>query len=475
MAQSDNTTLDLLRPSREGSGAWLVAILIAGCVQLAAGWWAIQYQHPYIVAVPLIVLGAIVCFSWPRAGLFILTGSWFLPFETFGIPGVYPADAIMMIVAASYVCGQLVKGNPVIPKTRLNGMIAIFMAVYALSLANAVDFGPGVKSWFRHLQLFVLFIVVAGLSDRKVLHNCLALFLVICCVVSVPNILGFLQTAGRERVFGPAGIHFSGFLAVGAAPVMAFALLERRSGRRLFYLGILGLFIFAQIANQSRGAMIQLLSGVGFVVVVAWLWDRRHGFSSVRRRILAATGAMGLASILMIVVAGPQVGRAIDRYTSQSGNERYTLQLREFLWGSAFRLFLQHPVLGTGPAQSVRLASYLPELRFDPSEAHTRGLGVHNSILQYLAEAGILGSVALAILLWRAVSLGKPILRCSRNPDEAAWEIGVWGAVFVIVSRYLYEGHLFYSISGMTTVTFLAYLSNINSRLSSSKTPESHQ
>ena len=213
-----------------------------------------------------------------------------------------------------------------------------------------------------------------------------------------------------------------------------------------------------QIANQSRGAMIQMLSGITFVVIVAWLLDRRWGVGVIRRRIRNVSAAVVLASLMVIVVMGPELYRVLDRYSSKSGNELLTLKLREFLWGAALQIFVDHPVIGVGPAQSVRITSYLPELKFDPTEIHVRGIGVHNSLLQYLAESGLVGSLCLASFLWRSLSMGRAFLQHEPSPSHTKWEIGLWGIVFVIVTRYLYEGHLFYSISGMTTVTFIGFL-----------------
>jgi hypothetical protein len=47
--------------------------------------------------------------------------------------------------------------------------------------------------------------------------------------------------------------------------------------------------------------------------------------------------------------------------------------------------------------------------------------------------------------------------------------LALWGAVFVIVTRYLYEEHIFYSLSGISTVIFFALLHNIR------RSPESSE
>jgi O-antigen ligase len=87
-------------------------------------------------------------------------------------------------------------------------------------------------------------------------------------------------------------------------------------------------------------------------------------------------------------------------------------------------------------------------------------------VLGYLAETGVVGSVFLLLLLWAALRLGRGMISETRDETEAMWRVGIWSVVFVIVTRYLYEGHLFYSISGMTAVTFFAFLFVIRGNLS---------
>lgn len=248
---------------------------------------------------------------------------------------------------------------------------------------------------------------------------------------------------------------------------------ESRAWQRRLWGALFLLFIAAQVANQSRGAILQLLSGILFVFWVSYRWGRAHAPEMMRARLRGLSGAMVVAAVIVMAVAGPAIVHVSHRFTAEGSSDAFTLKTRAFLWTSAFRVFLAHPIIGVGPAQALSLVSYRPELHFETVEPLARGLGIHNSVLAYLAESGIVGSILLAMLLWRALSLGRGIIRGVPDPIEAGWHVGLWGMVFVIVTRYLYEGHLFWSISGMTTATFIAMLHNIRRAPANANVPAS--
>lgn len=435
-----------------------ILLLLAIILQAFSAWMAIRAEL-YWAFLPLGLTLSVLCFAWPRVGLVILVASWFFREAIFGIPGFFPADYFMLVTAFGYVVRQVALGRNLIPGTPLNFLIVLWMAVYALPLiTNAIDLGAGLKYWFRHWQMFFLFFIIVEIADKALIRRCLRLFLSLCVVIGIGNIAVIMIVDSGSRVFGPAGVLFSGFLALAAALLTSHLLLDEDVGRRRFWALCLVICVLAEMANQSRGAMVQLLTGVVAVVVITWLWDRRHSESVLRGRIRMLGGAFLITGILVLAIAAPLIQRVLERYSSRSGSELHTLQMRGFLWRSAVQVFREHPLLGVGPAQSLHLTQYLPNLRFDPVESSVRGVGVHNSVLEYLAESGLIGSIILFCILWRSVALGRYVFRLRRNSGDAVWMIGIWGAVFVIVTRYLYEGHLFYSISGMTTAAFIAML-----------------
>ncbi|HUU47131.1 MAG TPA: O-antigen ligase family protein [Acidobacteriota bacterium] len=423
-----------------------------GSAVAALTWGGIWLLVPWFGAV------LILAFCQPRIGLLILIVAWFFRINILGIPGVYPADVVLLPVVAGYLCRRLATGGRIADPTPVNRVALVWLGLYAVSLLGAVDLAFGVKNWLRHIELFALFVAAVGLLDRTTIRRVVVLFLGLCIGFSVFNIARFVLEGGTIRAFGTAHTLFSGYLALAVAPATALALLSTQRRHRRFWTAVIVLFIMAQIANQSRGAMLQLFTGFLFTAFIAYRWGAVNRQAALRKRLLKMGAVLAVAGVLAMVMAGGSIQRAAHRYSTESGSDLYTLQTRNVLWRSAIRLFLDHPILGVGPAQTLSLRAYLPDIRLNPIYHGIKGLGTHNSLLRYLAECGIVGSLVLWMLLWRALSFGRGIIRAVRDPVEAAWQIGLWGIVFVLISRFLYEGHIFYSISGMTTVVFVAML-----------------
>jgi putative inorganic carbon (HCO3(-)) transporter len=86
-----------------------------------------------------------------------------------------------------------------------------------------------------------------------------------------------------------------------------------------------------------------------------------------------------------------------------------SLRFRQELFGHAFSLFLESPVLGTGlAAYPIIAARDFPIVLGDPTTSHS-----HNLYLQVALDTGIMGVIAFAViciiaarLLWRAYRAG---------------------------------------------------------------------
>jgi len=448
------------------NGHWPFVLL--GTLQAAAAYLAVSLGPVWVLA-PLLVLLAIVAFFWPRAGLLLMVAAWFLPLSIFGVRGMFPADAIMLLLAAGYFLQRLSRGLPIWETSSLNVLILLWLSAYALSITNSADLALALKSWLRHAQLFVLFFAAVGVLDRVTIRRALWLFLSLCSLNAIYCIADFVAADGHTRSFGLPGILFSGFLAVAAPYVICQYLIDERRRYACLWAGLFLLFVVAQLANRSRGAMIQLFTGFIFALVVTHRHCRDTGrLQQFRGRLRSLTWAGVLVLVALIATAGTSLMSVWDRYLAHSGSDFHTLQTRAFLWTTSLDLLAEKPLLGLGPGQSVERLGYLDDLRLNKYTFETARMSLHNAFLTYLSEGGLVGTVILLCLLWRGVSLGCGVPSRAVGSDDDRIRLGVWSVVFVLLTRYLYEGHLFYSISGMTTMTFLAMLNNLRAQASGS-------
>jgi O-antigen ligase len=207
------------------------------------------------------------------------------------------------------------------------------------------------------------------------------------------------STVAEGRFTGGGGDPNEQAAGYVAAIFLAGGLLSvaRGPGARVALLATMALVTFGFFATQSRGGLL----AAAFAAVFALIVMPRY-----RGRILALMAATG-AGLTVFLLSNPHV---LDRLTQADGGAG-----REDLWTVAWRVFLDHPVLGTGlnsftsispryvlepgPLQYVQLIAESPHV-------------VHNAYLQLLAENGIVGLGLFVFIV--VASLGSSWLAARR-------------------------------------------------------------
>jgi len=162
-------------------------------------------------------------------------------------------------------------------------------------------------------------------------------------------------------------VHTVAAVVVGVAFVLA--------NSQAAYIGAAAGMLFALLAVSPRGARRYILLGI----VVAFL--------------LGCAGLLCMPGFLSALKA-----KFIDPQS--------TLQVRAFLWPAAWQMFLARPLLGWGPG--TFMSTVYSFLSSESGKYPYVGIGgaksgllshAHNEVLERLAETGILGTCAAAILL----------------------------------------------------------------------------
>jgi O-antigen ligase/Flp pilus assembly protein TadD len=148
----------------------------------------------------------------------------------------------------------------------------------------------------------------------------------------------------------------------------------------------------------TRGSFLGVVAGV---LVIAVLWLRRAGLS--RRALLRfgiAAAAAGVA-LAVVLAATPLGGRLLDI------GRGVGLRDRVLLYDSAFRMFLDHPLIGVGFENfAVAYPRYQQAEWFWVAGLNTTNTSAHNWVLHVAATTGALGLLAnfalLAVFAWHA-------------------------------------------------------------------------
>jgi len=243
--------------------------------------------------------------------------------------------------------------------------------------------------------------------------------------------------AGRRQ---PSFLGHHDFAALSgaalAAALVAIALgpasrIDRRVALAAGAAGWIGLVL----SGSTAGAIGLAVAAVA-AALVAW---RRAGLSARRAAALAAVAATVVGGVLLQRGGDfDELLRALGVRHKQEEVGVQTYVQRALLAYIGWRIFLDHPVAGSGWQASVKEPAtyepYLanahrefpdaPELAF-PSPAHP--WGIQNAYVQALADLGVIG---LLLLLWLFVSglyvAARPALRGPPETATLALAAGLW-------------------------------------------------
>jgi O-antigen ligase len=309
-----------------------------------------------------------------------------------------------------------------------------------LSMAWAPSSPLGSDVFFSWLTLGAIVLVMSTvMADRRYLRLAAAAFVAGALIsVAIGLVGGAVLTPvdgpleGPPRIVGGSGDPND--LAAGIVPAIALAFgLGASSGRlalRWAVLPAVAFLIAGLVATQSRGGLVAALAAGAAALVLA-----RRG----RSLVVAGVLWIGGAAIVSYLV-DPAAWQRLADFSESSG--------RGELWNVAWRMWQEHPVIGVGMHGFIENASgYVRDI--GPLEYAKyiveRPQVVHNTYLELLAEAGIVGlalfaGVAAACVrcTWRAAQrfeqLGDlPMATLSRAVLVAV--VGMFAAGFFISSE----------------------------------------
>jgi O-antigen ligase len=192
-------------------------------------------------------------------------------------------------------------------------------------------------------------------------------------------------------------------IAMNMAIPYAFALLavERGLGRRICLFGALGILILATAATMSRGGFI------GLAAVLFMLSLR------LPRKLLSMT--LVIVMIVGLVALAPAKYWTEVSTISTSTDENDTGYKRLYLWKIAWRMFLDNPILGVGPANYQYNNFFYEDEKETSRGYHIWGRVSHSVYFTLLPEYGIVGTVLFFIIVIKGIRARRRALRTCRS------------------------------------------------------------
>src|SRR3989454_1151089 len=173
------------------------------------------------------------------------------------------------------------------------------------------------------------------------------------------------------------------------------------------------------VLTYSRGAWVSLL----VIVPLAALTVRPASW----RRTVSRLALVGLATAIAVAVLirGPGSGSGLvvedllGRVASVSDSQDYAVQGRRNFWRAGLAIFMDHPVMGTGPGTFGAMhPAYQRDVRYYARDAHSL-------YVQAASEEGGVGLAALAGVLSTLVAAWVSALRAWRKTDAYPLVVGI--------------------------------------------------
>ncbi len=325
------------------------------------------------------------------------------------------------------------------PWDRMLTLQAIYFLTGAAMLPIAYNyFSVYIASRMMYGNVVIALTIVWVLADWRNFQRALWIWLGIMCYQAL-----FALTHNGRGSGGFLGDEND--LALGcvtAFPLAALGFRDMRGWKRWVAGGAALLLLAAVVASFSRGGFIGLIGAVGFMLLAG------------RRRVRTVLlGLFGAAAFFLAIPADYREEIISIRETTSG-----TAEVRLFLWTGAVNMWLDHPFLGVGPANSGwHLGDYQPEptdsgLFEDPGyqERNWTGTALHSIFFEILANRGLVGLSLATAIVWLAFRTAARVRKRFEGTPVATHALALGGALagvlscgaFLSIANYPYVWYL---------------------------------
>lgn len=259
---------------------------------------------------------------------------------------------------------------------RLVKVILIFWAVIFLSAIFAYKQPLAFSKWWAYVYRGLPFFLAALFIDsRRKLFTVLS---VMAASLFIADMAGIWQAFKGHRSVGLSSMTMimAGYL-LQMIPVLLVLSLEEKglSGKRKLIVASVALISFVVLGlNGTRGAWLGVL--VALLV-----------YALLRLRDKTKAAVVVLLAMMVIVGIGANIEMISNRALTVLDTSGKSYTERVLLWDGAWRMFLDHPLVGVGPGSFEE--TYLS--RYISPQAQLKLGHAHNNFFHILAENGLLG------------------------------------------------------------------------------------
>lgn len=307
-------------------------------------------------------------------------------------------------------------------------LILLWLVITGSTWLTALQPGRAMVKWEETTKILLMVTVaLVLLQDRRKLRLWLLVLAMSVGFFGITGAIWGAQTGFETYLFGPPESQLSDNNALGFAftmtiPLLAFLRLDERvSWIRHLLLATFGMTIVALFATYSRGAVV----GFAIVLPLTALLIRTKDKPLL---------AVGLVACLVVYAAPQQWVERMQSITPTAYREDSSGSQRMKSWYVAWKVGLQHPILGAGchPFSPQIYERHLPGY----SDYHD----AHNHFLQMLAEHGFTGLILFVALLATTLLRLLRLAWVNRGDPERAWIMHTAQMIGVSLVAYIAGG-----------------------------------
>ncbi len=385
-----------------------------------------------ILALP----AALLLVSSTRLTAYLFVFSIYIAMRLNQNPPLILSDVMALMLMASFAVDYLLKGKTELSFPSIYKYYTIlFLAIVVVSIFS-YNYVYSLTPLLRILVQFAVMIVLFNAFNVAEAERLIKVFFWVPVIQSIYNMFYFFGSGGYDRMFGFAGAYFDD-LSMLAWPVGLACFIWIKSRRKAYIYGMgTVLVVLGLVGTQSRAALFTPVWVSIIIVVYSVYKARKLGQDFVLRRLkflILTVMFFGLILAFFGYLAG-----TIARFQELPEIYSGTVWLRMSLWRASLIAFWENPLTGVGPGAFRYIETIYPVLRFDAARLYLHEASAHNLFLHYLAETGLIGTVALLALFLKNLLSSIKLTRFSEYNGRSAISIGLLGAGLAIFGSIFY-------------------------------------
>lgn len=369
---------------------------------------------------PAVFAAGLVVFPRVCLYLFLLSVSVYYPY-VIGRVGVHPYDICMLLMTASIGLDFLLRGRDRIVATRIDKYFLFLIAATIISAIFAYDVSYSIVPCARIIVVFLAFRIIYGFALEMGVRKLTMFYIYHVVALSLLNLVLFLKTGGQTRIFGPAWLAIEIYIMTALPMALAFLLWATSRRERTKFAVISMIIGLALLTTQSRAPMLAVVIALPALLMAGWVKmsgeSRKAFMGSLRKMMIPIIIILILAFIYRETLFEGVIGRVVSLIESIK-SPKETVFLRIVLWTAALKAFATNPITGVGIGNFKIVSNIVPEMKFQEVWYYISGMSAHNVFLHYMAETGIIGTLAIISLAVANLKIAFQSFKLSLTPSD---------------------------------------------------------